>query len=311
MIVSLLLIFLLLPLHTKAEEAIEEQPTLTIVKRFDTNQKKISDKVIEFASWLDSFFAEDWEYEETGKNYIKLNLIQTLREKQKPLYTSSLKTKITLPNTQEKLNLLFESEAPETADTGQEESLTAAVENQDQVLGLQYIPTQNEVWRVHADTGIRFHDGIDPFARLRIRRRIPFDSWNIRLIETLFWYDSQGAGETSEMDINWPLTNKLLFRSNTYATWKKDTEYFDLGQNFYLFHNISKIRVFSYQAGVTGISEPNTDATNYVLSLRMRQRIHKDWLYFEINPRIDYPEETNYRPDRSLSFRLEIIFGAT
>ena len=133
--------------------------------------------------------------------------------------------------------------------------------------------------------------------------------WQFRATETLFWYDSTGPGETSRLDIERRLSEDYLFRSTSQATWLDETQQFDLGQDFYLIHTINKYRGIIYQTGLTAASEPDIHTTAYLLSVRFRQQIHSDWLFFEINPKIIYPQENDFNSQYSLTFKLEVVFG--
>lgn len=287
----------------------DAEPRIEALESLTPTHEIMSQGVTDFANWLDSFFGDERIYEESQNSHIKLYLLQISEDEQNPRYDAQLKGKLTLPGTQRKLKLLIESTPEETAGDTEAESLTQAVESQEQSIGLRYIQRDTPQWRVQTDAGVRFRGGLDSFLRLRIRRQFLADLWTFRLAETVFWYDSKGVGETTRLDSERRIAEHYLFRSTTFATWLKDNEYFDLGQDFYLFHDISRRRAVVYQAGVAGISEPDVHTTQYLLSVRLRQQLHHDWLYFEINPRITYPEEEDFDAVKSIIFKLEIIFG--
>jgi hypothetical protein len=288
----------------------DAEPRIQALESITPARDAMSARVTQFANWLDSFFGDERLYDESQNSHIKLNLLQISEDEREPRYDAQLKGKLTLPNTQRKLKLLIESDAEETADEAEAATLTEAVESQEQSIGLRYIQRDTPQWRIQTDAGVRFRSGFDSFVRLRIRRQFFADLWTFRFAETVFWYDSRGIGETTRLDSDRHIATHYLFRSTTFATWLKDNEYFDLGQDFYLFHDISKRRAVVYQAGVAGISEPDVHATRYLLSIRLRQQLHRDWLYFEINPRVTYPEEEDYDAVKAIIFKLEVVFGA-
>lgn len=292
-----------------------DEPVIESLKPFEDTHATVSQQVLRFADWLDSFFANTRYYDESQNSYLKLNLIHVRREKGDGGYSASLKGKLTLPNTQRRFKLLLESESDETLQesdsSGQQPTPVKAMESQEQTLGLRYIGKDTLRWRISTDAGIRLRATLDPFVRLRIRRRFLAGHWTARLTETLFWFDSLGLGETTRLNIDRDLGEHYLFRSTTKATWREQTRAFDLGQSLQLFHDISHRRVVAYQASANGVTKPDTHVTSYLLSVRLRQQLHRDWLFFEINPRVLYPQETNYRPEASLVLTLESIFGAT
>jgi hypothetical protein len=46
-----------------------------------------------------------------------------------------------------------------------------------------------------------------------------------------------------------------------------------------------------------------------VLSVRFRQRIWRDWLYYEVGPQLVFPREENFDATPGIFLRLEMLFG--
>ena len=297
------------PLANSAENETptEPQPRILMLEPLDSHRDAASKQVTKFANWLDSFFADDLLFEESQKSHLKLNLLHISEEGFQPRYEANLQGKLTLPNTQERLNLLFESDPEEDAEG--DTTVAEAVEKQEQSLGLRYIQHSSKFFRAHTDAGVRFRSGLDTFVRFRLRGRYSMGQWQFRAAETIFWRDSTGWGETSRLDIDRRMSKDYLFRSVSQATYLADTSQFDLNQDFYLIHTINKYRGVIYRAGISGVSEPKTHTTGYVLSVRLRQQIHRDWLFFEINPKVVYPKEEDFHTRHSLTFKLEVVFG--
>ena len=296
--------------ETLPKDKMEEIPSIESLEKFDSYRDTASHQVTRFANWIDNFFADDRIYDEKQGSHIKLNLLQTYFEDYKPEYEAEIKAKLDLPKTQGKLQLLIESDDEDEENT-QKSSISEAVENQEQSIALRYIQKHTDKWRITNIAGIRFFNSeIDPFARFRIRRFIGYDQWTYRITESIFWFNSEGAGETTRLDIDHTLTKNLLFRATTEATWLNINSYFDLGQDLILFQNINKRKSIAYQAGTRGISEPDVHATNHFLLLRYRQQLHKKWLFFEFIPAINHPIENDYKPIRSITLKFEIVFDA-
>jgi hypothetical protein len=294
-----------------AESTEKEQPPppprILMLEPLDSHRDAASKQVTRFANWLDSFFADERIYEESQKSHLKLNLLQINEEGYEPRYDASLQGKLTLPNTQERLKLLLESDNEEDEST--DKTVAEAVESQEQSLGLRYIQYTSKFLRANTDAGIRFRSGFDTFVRFRLRGLFTAGEWQFRAAETIFWRDSIGAGETSRLDIERRIGKDYLFRSTSQATYLDEERQFDMSQNFYFIHTINKYRGVIYQVGATGVSEPDVHTTGYILSVRLRQQIHRDWLFFEINPKVVYPEEEDFHSRHSLTFKVEVVFG--
>ena len=75
-----------------------------------------------------------------------------------------------------------------------------------------------------------------------------------------------------------------------------------------MIHTLSKRRAVSYFVGAYGISEPTVHATHYIVGATYRQNIHKDYLFYELSPQLEYKKENDFHSEFSLLFRVEIIF---
>ncbi|WP_455217581.1 hypothetical protein, partial [Kaarinaea lacus] len=141
--------------------------------------------------------------------------------------------------------------------------------------------------------------------------RMIIGDWLYRTSETISWYSREGAEETTQLNIDNNFAEKWLFRSSTFATWKNINGYFNYGQDFIFFQSINKRKALTYQVGARGITEDTPHTTDYFLSARYREEIHKGWLFYEVIPAVHHPVENGYKPVRSLSLKLEIVFDET
>lgn len=295
--------------NTETEKkATEDLPSIPYLDEFEDQHSYISQQILDFADMLDTFFSNDRAYEELQDSHISLYILQTNIDKEKPGYRAQLKAKLVLPKTQKKFKLLIESQ--EEDEDSQQANLTDVLQSQEQTLGLRFIEEEAKHWRIQTDLGLRFKSGIDTLARLRLRRLITKETWVYRISETLYWYRIDGAGETTRLDIDHPLTKNLLFRSTSQAIWLNKNSYFDLGQDFVLFQKLNKRKAISYQTGMRGITEPHTHKTNSFVSIRYREQIHRNWLFLEVNPGVNYPEDNDYKPLKYIIFKLEAVFGS-
>lgn len=283
------------------------QPNIPFIAPLDGTRNVVSGGVTYFANWLDNFFGDERIYEESQNSYLKLDLLEINEEGFQPRFEANLQGKLTLPNTQERLKILLESDPGDG--TNSDDTIVEAVENQEQSLGLRYIQYTSDFVRANTDIGVRFKSGVDTFARFRLRGLFYTGQWQLRAAETLFWRDSIGYGSTTKLDVERRYATRYLFRSSSKTTWLDESRQFDMSQNLFLIHTNNIHKAIIYQAGLTAVSKPKLETTGYIVSIRLRQKIHKDWLFFEINPKVLYPQAENFHSRHSLTFKLEVIFG--
>lgn len=288
-------------------ETKKEQPNLSFFEPLDDTRDSISKNVVTFANWADNYFGSDVVFDESQKSHLKLNIQQVFEEGHEPRYEINLLGKLSLPNTSKRLELLIASDAEEDGDA--DDTVTEAVESQEQSVGLRYIQYSSSWVRAHTDMGVRLRSGFDTFLRFRLRGLFSAGRWRMRASETVFWRDSEGWGETSRLDIERPLQPHFLFRSVSQATWLKDDDELDIGQSFLLIHDINRHRAVVYRAGLSATSKPELHTTGYIVSIRFRELIHRDWLFFEITPAVNFPKDENFHSRHSLNFKLETLFG--
>ncbi len=306
------LLFIFSP--TYAENKTEEPlPSIEVLEGYDSYRDTASQQVTRFANWIDNYFADDRIYDEKQGSYLKLNILQTYFENDDPLYDAQIRAKLDIPKTQKRLQLFILSN-DEIENDAQKTSINEAIEKQEQLVGLQFFNPDSKLWKITTIAGVRLHSGLDPFARLRFRRLIEKKIWSFRITQSFFWFESDGAGERTRLDMDRRLTKKLLFRSTTQATWTNINHYFDTGQDLIIFQNISKHKSLAYQLGARGIIDSRVDpqvyATDYFLSIRYRQQIHRGWMFLDVIPSISHPRENDYKPVRSITLKLEIVFDA-
>jgi len=277
----------------------------------DPTQDVISSGVESLAKTLDEFFSDDKVFYDTSGTYLRLR-VDTLRDEFGELHQAgNLRLKLRLPNTSKKVKLTVESDADERQDGAKntaEETIAKAEEKTDYFAGLQATLGNEERWQFKPSIGIRLSSGVEPYIKLRIKRKFQLNKWSVYWHETPYWFDSTGTGFDSSLEANKKITERDLFRTSTYASWTNERDYFELSQTFSMIHTLSKRRAVSYFVGAYGISEPTVHATHYLIGATYRQNIHKDYLFFELIPQMEYQKINNFESGFSLLFRIEFIF---
>jgi hypothetical protein len=177
---------------------------------------------------------------------------------------------------------------------------------------LRYEKAEAERWHFSTDGGIQLAGlASTPFVRARLSLAMPLELWRLKVAETVFWFNTIGAGESTLIDFERPLGEKLLFRASSNATWLNDTQNFDMSQSFSFFHTWNERTALLYQISAVGVSQPQTQVTDYVILMTYRYRLHREWLYLEVSPQIHYPQVEGYQISPLLSLRLEVLLDTS
>ncbi len=276
----------------------------------DTQRDYLSGKLVEYAKDVDRFFGDDRNYLESNKSVLQLDITRAIGRGAERRFVLSGRAKLHLPSTEKRMNLLLESnpDQPVTGEQTQATPIDQVVAPESYAAAARYENAVENRAHYSADAGIKFQGlNTSPFARTRGRYTLTLDAWRMKAAETLFWFNTTGVGSTTELEFERPISDPMLFRANSNATWLRDTGNFDLRQDLSVYHTLDERSALLYQASAIGVSQPVSQATEYVLLMLYRYRLHRDWIFLELSPQLHYPEPMNYRPSPLFVMRLELL----
>jgi len=295
------------------EESIYDEPIAeeSIYAVLDKPHKYVSENVERLVTSVDRFFANDALYRYTTDSYVQITGDTLFEEDGEIGYSVNFKARVDLPGTKRRFKLIFSTDPTEKQDPLQrsvDESPAAAVQESD-VYGSVQRERELRGWKFRPSIGAKLNIPIEPFAKLRFTNTYPMQRWALRADQNFYWFRDSGYGSDSTIEFDRPIPNEHLFRASSFARWTEETEYFQLSQIFSFYQTLSPNRKISYQIGAYGQTQPTLFMTNYLLVVRYRQNLHKEWLFFEIRPQVQYSKVNDWDDELSLLLRLDILFG--
>jgi hypothetical protein len=133
----------------------------------------------------------------------------------------------------------------------------------------------------------------------------------MKAAQSVYWFNTIGAGETTQIDFEHVLSEPVLFRATSNATWLNDKQNFDLRQDLSFYHTLNERTALLYQLSAIGVSNPQVQLTEYVASVFYRYRLHRKWVFFELSPQFIFPKVNNFNGSFALTMRLEMLFDGT
>lgn len=271
----------------------------------------LSSKLVNFINDVDHFFGDERLDVEAEGSFLRLNYGIVANTDGSFDNVSKLRLKADLPRIQEKLNLLIETDEEDDGGEGTEttpsDGLLAGTGNYS--TALRFMARETKKWNVLVDAGLRFGNPPDKFIRNRYRRTVTHRSWNMRISETFFWYDSQGIGATTQLDLDRRIGWNDLFRSRTKATWTRNEDQFEFGQGFALYHEVNPHRALAVNFSISGLSRPKNHVTGYSYGVTFRTRTIRDWIFVELRPAFGHQEEDDFRLTPTFTILMEAIIG--
>lgn len=160
---------------------------------------------------------------------------------------------------------------------------------------------------VRFDSGIKFRSGINlhPFFRTRASRWFDLDYFAIEPQLALIVERQDGFGQEVRLDFNKNVEDYLVrFRSQ--ASHFEDRSAIEVFEEVSIFRQLRK-RSFVGTA-VSYLSPFENYPIRYRASVRYRCQFWKNWLYVEIEPGIDLPENRDYELTPFVAVRFDVYF---
>lgn len=308
----LLSIALLFPLKSLgAEQSPEQALQPGFLDPADAPRDYLSGKFVSYVTDIDRFFGDERNYQESNKSVFQLDLTRVMEHGGNRKFVLSGRAKLHLPATEERLRVVVETDPDKNITgeptKGQPVLLDQVVAPESYAVAARYEKAKESVWHFSTDAGIKLQSGLTPFARMRGSYSVPMGQWRLKATETVFWFNTIGVGESTQLDVERLLSEPMLFRASTNASWLRDKHNFDLRQDLSIYHALNERTALLYQTSAIGVSQPQLQTTEYVLLLLYRYRLHREWLFFELSPQLHYPRIKNFDSSPRLIVRLEML----
>ena len=317
-----LLVMLIWPLCCIAQDDLSTFPEgASYFDWLDKPRDFLSTRFVSLSNKVDSFFGDERAFQEARTSYLRFYGDLVVQKDGTSNFNPQIQARVVLPALEKHLHLLIETNAATTpnanATTAEptssvvtQKGVPAIKTPQDFFAAIRLLVTDTLHWNVSTDAGLRIHGfALDPFVRARAGHVKDMDDWQFRLTESAYWFEQSGAGESTQFDADYKINEHNLARSRTVATWSDHDQQFYYQQGFTLFHAINDNQALSYQGNIYGENQLNSHVTEYDVSATWRIRMHREWLFFDVQPGLYWPETNGFRITPAILLRVEAIFG--
>ncbi|RFA30425.1 hypothetical protein CAI21_04940 [Alkalilimnicola ehrlichii] len=278
----------------------------------DKVHRQVATEVVVLGRQLDSLFGHDEFPADDAGSLLRLGGTVLVGEGDED-FQSLARFRLAVPRTEQRWNIFLESETEDLFDgrrhDGRGETGRGRPREQGAVAGLQFLHDFAEVWNFDVDLGVRVRWPLDPYTRVRVRRSFPLATWELRLGQSLFWYERTGSGTSSEMRWQREVGTGRLLRSLSEITWLDREQQFYYKQDLLVSQRLQADRGVVYQVGVRGESEPNHQVDHYFVNARLRRNVWRQWLFVELQPELMFARENDFAVERRVFVTLEAVFG--
>ena len=260
---------------------------------------------------VDKFISDKRLEEDNEKSRIRVTPGLKLRDAEGLDFTLRVNGKLRLPRFEDRVDLIFSS-------IDEDESVLGELDRQQTVRGkndgegtasVRYYIKNTLNFKVSTDAGLRFRPEPDPRFNLRFRLHHDFDHLTTRFTQTFFWEAHDGFGEKSQFDLDQQKLSSYLSRLSATILWSEDSDGVETGYSYSYYRYLLNRRVVGTRVGVASVLEPSARIENYTARLIYRQSVHRDWIYMEVEPGVEFPRDREFQATGFLNIKFDIIFG--
>ena len=264
-----------------------------------------SEPPMDISGWFYGFFEDAMFDEVYTTSYARIRTTAQYDHKRNDYDTSvSLRLSLALPKITKRLNLYIDN-VEESLDN---RNFNSDIENS---IGLRYrLPSEKYF---HSSVSVGLHSLDNPYIRAYLWAPFGNEKWRNRLYQTLkYSHDNEFEDETGLvfdriMDDNAMLRFQLGRRNSQYLYTVEKGDFFFGGLSFSKTTKFN--RAYKIGTSVVGSYRPDWDASKYTLYGVYKQNIWRKWLFWEIEPRVEWEKAYDFDPNYVLLFSMEIHFG--
>ena len=291
-----------------SEEQDEEESQSAILDYIERDKQRIDTQGLRAVQWVDSFFS-DPAYEAevaTSQARVRPELYYRSEQGLKPKIKFGFKFR--LPNLERHVSLVggssdFDSDFDASVDDDVNEP----------AIGLQFFGKERNKWNSSLSVGVKFNE-FAGFIGPRFRYQTPWtERTSFRFVQKVLWQTNNEWQSRSRFDVSVALNDRYFFRQMVDGRWRgeySDDEGFRTRVSSFLTRGLPNGAGLQSEATVVFHTRPDTHVDEYVLALRYRKRVWREWFYYEIVPQVSWEEEYDYKFNPGIRLRIEIFYGA-
>ena len=265
---------------------------------------------------IDAFFGGGESATVNNESYLRLGQEIDWMEGDGTSGDISVRYRIDLPTTEERLRLVIESDPEESqgtlADQGSGRLYNDQRDRSTSTFGLDWLESRDkrENWSNRIGAGIRLRMPLDPYVRFTSERLwdIGDGPWQLESFNRVSWFNNDGYSARTTWDMGRPLSENRHLRFITTVQWREEEDTLEYSEVAELNQRLNDRSAMRYSAIAIGESASNPRMTNYYLQTRYRRDLHKGILFGDVIPELHFQREDSYDPRWAMTVRLAMYF---
>jgi hypothetical protein len=276
----------------------------------DALHNSISNSVYRSALWFDSFFTENDAEQLSPKTSAKIRLGWLPKRRDISETEVKFRLKVTLPHFKHKTDLILSDDSDDNLDNSSlaAHQIQSNTENESFTAAIRYVQKHEKNKFTDYRIGI---SSADVFIRARHKRRFFWkEKHAVKLEPAVYYFLDDGLGARLLVEYDYQIDEKNQYRVSHSIRASESYQGEKWKQSFYHLKQLNNNR-----ASVLGItidgrynSEEGDYIEQYKFSYRYRFNALKSWLYFEVEPFVEWPKEEDYMATPGIALRVEGYF---
>lgn len=271
----------------------------------------VSDSVYQSAVWFDNFFLDENSEQEAPKTTARIRLGWEPKARDWGEFDTRFRIKVKLPHFKNKVDLILSDdedldqsylplESVNTRPTNENDHFAAAV---------RITHSRKKDRLFESRLGI---SGGDIFLRATHKRRINWlDKHSIKIEPSVFYFLDDGLGAKLLMEYDYQVDKTTQLRVNYSVRGSESFSGLRWKHGFYRLKQLEDkaASIVALQVQGERNGENGFLIDKYTLSYRYRFNAVRSWLFFEVEPFLEWPENENYSTTPGMALRVEGYFS--
>lgn len=306
----ILLIWLLISgLSAWADNAVPEPTNSNWLDRSHSTLQLRTQKA---AIWFDNFFGDDYSEDEPASVRTHVTLGWEASRHGTSNGYAQIRVKAKLPNLKERFYLVLSNEEEKehdflTLETKRPQEIEEATEDNFSA-ALRWIKRSTLKEKIDAQIGLRSGPNIYLLGRHRRYHNLT-KSVKLHLTPAVFIDSEYGAGIRLLTEFDHLLDHPGLVRFSVRGQFDNRSEGVEWRSGLSYTYRLSNKGAIVAGVYMRGESDGEEEVENYSTSIRLRKRFWRPYLFYEIEPFIDWPAEDNYRTNSGIAISVHIVTG--
>ena len=281
------------------------------------NRKPPSDERKEtflLSTGFNDFFKDETYLDVTNRSYVKLNGGYEYNYRGENDLFNGVTARLRLPKTEKQLQLFIGRE--ENGMMGQ-----ANTKHEDHGIGLKYY--MNSLYSgLFSRASVGIAGVTNPYVKTNIEYPLYFENWLLRPIQTFKYSARDKFDEWTDIYIDRKVSSTEMVRLLLERSTNSEIKGMNYLSQLSYFNAYREDISCSYYIGMNGRTKDLLDVTyenstfhpqegvyDYSAGVSWRQRIWKDYVFYQVDPIVSFHEQYNYKPNYIFRIGLDIYFG--